>query len=72
MRTNTSKKDGLVEDLIEDFVIEFGSDSDDEEELIDYDDRQLIDNALCSTTTMDITDTIQNLDPDFCNRELPV
>ena len=37
---NTSK-DGLVEDLIEDFEIEFGSDSDydrGEEELIDNDE----------------------------------
>ena len=48
--------DGLVEDLIEELGVEFGEDddgcdSDDEEELIDYEDRRLIDNALCQTTT---------------------
>ena len=49
-------KDGLVEDLIEEFVVEFGEDdddcdSDDEKELIDDKDRRLIDNALHQTTT---------------------
>ena len=44
-------KDGLVEDLIEELVVEFGEDdddcdSDDEEELIDGEDRRLIDKAL--------------------------
>ena len=60
------ERDGLVEDLIEYFVIECGSDSDDEE-LVDNDDRQLIDNTLRSTTTStictnprhDLTDTMQ-------------
>ena len=49
-------KVGLVEDLIEELVVEFGEgdddcDSDDEEELIDDKDRRLIDNALCQTMT---------------------
>ena len=39
-------KDGLVEDLIEELVVEFGEDdgcdSDDEEELIDLEDRRLM------------------------------
>ena len=44
-------KDGLVEDLIEELVVEFGEDddgcdSDDEKELIDDEDRRLIDKAL--------------------------
>ena len=76
-----------MKDFIEDLVIEFGSDrdcdSDDEEELIDNDDKQLIDDALCSTTSTessticanprrDLNNTIQNLNPDFCNRVLPL
>ena len=44
-------KDGLVEDLIEELGVEFGEDdddcdSDDEKELIDGEDRRLIDKAL--------------------------
>ena len=48
-------KDGLVEDLIEELIVEFGEDDDgfdsddDEEELIDLEDRRLIDNALRQT-----------------------
>ena len=49
------EKDGLVEDLVDDFVVEFGEDddcgSDDEEELMDDEDRRLIDNAIRQTTT---------------------
>ena len=73
-----------MKDLIEEFVIEFGSDrdcdrecdSDDEEEPIDNDNRQLIDDTLCSTTSTesstictnprrDLTNTIQNLTRTF-------
>ena len=61
---NTSKG---MEDLIEDFVIECGSDSADEE-LVYNDDRQLIDNTLQTTTSTictnprhDLTDTIQQV-----------
>ena len=51
-------KDGLVEDLIEEFGVEFGEDDDDcdsdeEEELIDDKDRRLIDNALHQTTLIE-------------------
>ena len=49
------EKYGLVEDLVDDFVVEFGeeddSGSDDEEELMDDEDRRLIDNAIRQTTT---------------------
>ena len=83
-------RDGLVEDLIEEFVVEFGEDdgcdSDDEEELIDDEDRRLIDNVLCQTTTdtvtprptictnprRDLTSTLQNLDTEFCDAVLPL
>ena len=86
VENNYFEKDGLVEDLMDDFVIEFGDgdyDSDDEEELIDDDDRRLIDNALrqttdtdtftvCTNPRRDLTSTIQNLDPDFCDAVLPL
>ena len=44
------EKDGLAEDLLDEFVVEFGG-SDDEEELMDDEDRRLIDIALRQTTT---------------------
>ena len=55
---NFFEKDGLVEILVEDLVVEFGEDDgydSDEEELIDEDDRRLIDNALRQTTTDTVT-----------------
>ena len=86
VENNYFEKDGLVEDLMDNFVIEFGDgdcDSDDEEELIDDDDRRLIDNALrqttdtdtftvCTNPRRDLTSTIQNLDPDFCDAVVPL
>lgn len=66
-------------ELKDDFIIEFGDDdcnSDDEEELIDK-DRRIIDDALhqmmetestiCTNPRYDFIDTLQNLDPDFCD-----
>ena len=47
----------MVEDLIEDFVIEFGSDSDSDS---DNDDRQLIVDAFCLTTTKETSTTCRN------------
>ena len=49
----------MVEDLIEDFAIEFGSDSDCDSDS-DNDDRQLIDDALCLTTTKETSTTCTN------------
>ena len=58
-------KDGLVGDLIEEFEVECGKDdgcdSDDEEELIDYEDRRLIDSALRQTTTATVTPTYSTI-----------
>ena len=58
-------KDGLVEYLIEVFVVECGKDdgcdSDDEEELIDYEDRRLIDSALRQTTNDTVTPTYSTI-----------
>ena len=55
------EKDGLVEDLVDEFVVEFGEDddcgSDDEEELMDDEDRRLIDIAIRQTTTDTVTPT---------------
>ena len=69
-------------------MIEFGEDDDDcgsdEEELIDDEDRRLIDNAIRQTTTdtptpnictnprRDLTNTLENLDPDFSESVLPL
>ena len=85
MENDYFEKDGLVEDLVDHFVVEFGEDddcgSDDDEELMDDEDRRLIDNAIRQTTTDTVTPHLQyaitqdvrileNLDPDFCESVL--
>ena len=48
------EKDGLVEDLVDDFVVEFGEEDDSGS---DDEDRRPIDNAIRQTTTDTVTPT---------------
>ena len=45
-RNDYFEKDRLIEDTIEEFIIELGEDDSDDDDMMDKDDRQLIDEAL--------------------------
>ena len=62
VENNYIKKDGILEEAVEEMIIEFGDDSSDEEEeegepdkLMDEDDGTLIDRVQQSTTTTEST-----------------
>ena len=40
------EKDRLIEDTTEEFIIELGEDDSDDDDMMDKDDRQIIDEAL--------------------------
>ena len=77
-------KDGIVEETVEEMTLTITPDSDDED-LIDEDDRQIIDRALerltetdpqntstCTNPRRDLTETIQRLDPNLVHAVLPL
>ena len=77
-------KDGIVEETVEEMTLTITPDSDDED-LIDEDDRQIIDRALerltetdpqntstCTNPRCDLTETIQRLDPNLVHAVLPL
>ena len=77
------KKDGIVEDTLDEMVItiseeESDDEDDNDDELIDDTDKQLVDRALCeqstaSASTSDIcTDSRQELDSDFLSSFDPI
>ena len=89
IENNYFEKDGLIEDRIEEMIIEFGdddSDDDDDDEyededgMIDADDRQLIDEALQQapgptdtyTNPRNLTSILQSMDPEFLSSVLPL
>jgi len=80
-------KDGIVEDKVGEMTLTITPDSDDDSEdldMIDEDDRQLIDRALqhpidsdkdttiCTNPRRDLTETIQQLDHSFLEAVLPL
>ena len=81
-------KDGIVEETVEEMTLTITPDSDDDsedEDLIDEDDRQIIDRALerltetdpqntstCTNPRRDLTETIQRLDPNLVYAVLPL
>ena len=81
-------KDGIVEETVEEMTLTITPDSDDDsedEDLIDEDDRQIIDRALerltetdpqntstCTNPRRDLTETIQRLDPNLVHAVLPL
>lgn len=80
-------RDGLIEDVVEEVVIEYAADDDDddssdEEDLINDHDRRLIDEALQQTSQQptdistdprrDLTSVIQNMDRHFLESVLPL
>jgi len=82
-------KDGIVEDVVEEMTLTITPDSDDDSDdsdMIDEDDRQLIDRALqqststdsnkdttiCTNPRRDLTETLQQLDPNFLEAVLPL
>lgn len=79
-------KDGIMEDIIDEMTLTITPDSDDDsddEDLIDEDDRQVIDRVLqqsetdrdttiCTNPRRDLTETIQHLDPNFVEAVLPL
>ena len=76
----------MIEEFVVEFGKDDGCDSDDAEESIDDEDRRLIENALRQTTTdtvtprpticmnprRDLTNMLQNLNPDFCDAVSPL
>ena len=77
-------KDGIVEETVEEMTLTITPDSDDED-LIDEDDRQIIDRALerltetdpqntstCTNPRRNLTETIQRLDPNLVHAVLPL
>lgn len=58
------KRDGIVEDTLEEMTIELGDDDsdddDDDDDLMDEDDRRTIDRALQSTTNTQTNDPCTN------------
>ena len=81
-------KDGIVEETVEEMTLTITPDSDDDsedEDLIDEDDRQIIDRALerltetdplntstCTNPRRDLTETIQRLDSNLVHAVLPL
>ena len=81
-------KDGIVEETVEEMTLTITPDSDDDsedEDLIDEDDRQIIDRALerltetdpqntstCTNPRRDLTETIKRLDPNLVHAVLPL
>ena len=87
IENNYFEKDGLVEDRIEEMIIEFGDDSsdddddcEDEDGMIDADDRKLIDEAIQQapgptdtyTNPRNLTSILQSMDPEFLSSVLPL
>ena len=80
--------DGIMEDVIDEMTITITPDSDDDsddEDMIDDNDRQIIDRAMeqthtetdrdetiCTNPRRDLTQTIQQLDPNFVEAVLPL
>ena len=91
VENNYFDKDGIYEDTVEEMIIDLGEDDSDSEcdsdieELLDDDDRQLIDTALAlssdsrtdetrveSNARRDLSDVISGFDPDFLASVLPL
>ena len=84
------EKDGIVEDTMEEMRIEIGEEDDDSDndgdELMDDDDRQMIERALqeannpatssetdiCTNPRRDLTESLQAYDPNFLDSVLPL
>ena len=83
------EKDGIIEDTVDEMTLTITPDSDDDgddEDLIDEDDRQVIDRVLqqststetdwdttiCTNPRRDLTETIQHLDPNFVEVVMPL